>query len=89
VWVAEENVSSFINVWSQQLAWKIFTEKNFAYTEDGVLINSDQYNGLKSEEAREKMTEWLEKEKIGKKKINYKLRDWLVSRQRYWGARFL
>ena len=57
-----------------------------AYTEDGILLNSDKYNGLTSEEARKKLTEWLEKEGIGHGTINYKLRDWLVSRQRYWGA---
>jgi len=57
-----------------------------AYTEDGFLINSGNYDELSSGEAREKMIEWLEKEGLGSKKINYKLRDWLVSRQRYWGA---
>ncbi len=57
-----------------------------AYTEDGVLINSGEYNGLKSAEARKKMMAWLEREGIGERTINYKLRDWLVSRQRYWGA---
>ena len=57
-----------------------------AYTEDGVLINSGEYDGLASAEARKKLTQWLEKNEIGKKTINYKLRDWLVSRQRYWGA---
>ena len=56
------------------------------FTDDGVLINSGKYNGLTSEQAREKMAEWLEEEKIGARKINYKIRDWLVSRQRYWGA---
>lgn len=56
------------------------------FTSDGVLVNSEKYEGLTSKKAREKMTAWLEKEKIGKKKINYKIRDWLVSRQRYWGA---
>jgi leucyl-tRNA synthetase len=57
-----------------------------AFVEDGVLVNSGECNGLTSQEARQKMTKWLEKQGIGKKKINYKLRDWLVSRQRYWGA---
>jgi leucyl-tRNA synthetase len=61
-------------------------EKKETFTEDGVLINSENYNGLTSEEAREKMSEWLEERKIGGKKTNYRLRDWLVSRQRYWGA---
>jgi len=57
-----------------------------AYVEDGILVNSEKHDGLTSEKAREEMTKWLEKNKIGKRKINYKLRDWLVSRQRYWGA---
>lgn len=86
VWIKEEDVDSFINVWNQKLIWKKYKEGNFAYCDDGILIDSQGYSGLTSEKAREKMSNWLEKEKIGKKKINYKLRDWLVSRQRYWGA---
>jgi len=57
-----------------------------AYIDYGALINSGQFNGLKSEEAIKKITKWLEKNKLGKKTINYHLRDWLISRQRYWGA---
>jgi leucyl-tRNA synthetase/predicted alpha/beta hydrolase family esterase len=57
-----------------------------AFVKDGILVNSNNYNGLTSAEAQKKMTALLEKEGIGKKVINYKLRDWLVSRQRYWGA---
>jgi len=56
-----------------------------AYAEDGYLVNSEKYSGLSSEKARKKMALWLEKEKIGKKKVNYKMRDWVFSRQRYWG----
>jgi leucyl-tRNA synthetase len=56
------------------------------FTEDGIVVNSGEYSKLNSQEAREKMITWLEEKKIGEKKINYKLRDWLVSRQRYWGA---
>lgn len=59
---------------------------NFAFTEDGNLVNSNTYDKLTSEDAREKIIKWLEKNKLGFRKINYKLRDWLVSRQRYWGA---
>ena len=57
-----------------------------AYIDYGALINSGQFNGLKSEEAIKKITKWLEKNKLGKKTVNYHLRDWLISRQRYWGA---
>ncbi len=57
-----------------------------AYTKDGVLVNSGEFTGASSEEARAKMSEWLVKNKFGSKKVNYRLRDWLVSRQRYWGA---
>ncbi|KKS26508.1 MAG: Leucine-tRNA ligase [Parcubacteria group bacterium GW2011_GWA2_42_11] len=61
-------------------------DKDKAYTDDGILMNSGEYIGLTSAEARKKLTQWLEKEGIGDKKTNYKMRDWLVSRQRYWGA---
>lgn len=57
-----------------------------AYAKDGLLVNSGEFNGVPSSEAREKMSQWLEGKNIGFKKINYRLRDWLVSRQRYWGA---
>lgn len=60
------------------------TGKN-CFVDDGVVTYSGKYNGLKSSEAREKMTAWLEEKKLGKKKINFKMRDWVFSRQRYWG----
>lgn len=57
-----------------------------AFEEEGMLVNSGRlYNYLSSKKSREKLTERLEKEKIGKKKVNYKMRDWVFSRQRYWG----
>ncbi|MDT2841477.1 leucine--tRNA ligase [Vagococcus lutrae] len=56
-----------------------------AYTGDGVHINSDFLNGLEQEAAIEKMLGWLEEKEIGHKEVNYRLRDWLFSRQRYWG----
>ena len=56
-----------------------------AYTEDGLHINSQWLDGLGKQEAIDKMIAWLEEHKCGKKKISYKLRDWLFSRQRYWG----
>ncbi|MCK9456263.1 MAG: leucine--tRNA ligase [Candidatus Riflebacteria bacterium] len=57
-----------------------------AYTEYGILINSGEFTKQTSEQAIENMISWLETNKFGLGKINYKLRDWLISRQRYWGA---
>ena len=56
-----------------------------AYEGDGQLINSDFLNGLSVQEAKNKITDWLSLHKCGESKINYKLRDWVFSRQRYWG----
>ncbi len=56
------------------------------YTEYGKLINSKQFNGLMAEVAQEQILNYLEKRNLGYKKVNYRLRDWLISRQRYWGA---
>lgn len=57
-----------------------------AFIDDGILINSDEFTGLKSKDAREKIIAKFENLGIGKKVENFKLRDWGVSRQRYWGA---
>lgn len=59
-----------------------------AYTSkaEGTMINSGPFDGMPMDEAVEKVTDWLEEKGIGKKAINYRLRDWLISRQRYWGA---
>lgn len=59
-----------------------------AYTGEGEAINSDFLNGLGVEEAKDAIIEWLEENNYGKKAVNYKLRDWLFSRQRYWGEPF-
>ncbi|MBU0531318.1 leucine--tRNA ligase [Patescibacteria group bacterium] len=59
--------------------------KKEAYAGDGQAVNSDFLDGLDKEAAKKKMIEWLKKKKLGKAAINYKLRDWVFSRQRYWG----
>jgi len=71
---ANENVSDSINM------------DEGAYTEKGVLIDSGDFTGLTSEEALNSIAEFLQKEKKGRKTINYRLRDWGISRQRYWGC---
>ena len=53
---------------------------------EGVLVNSGEFDGLAASDAREKIVEWLESERLGAAKTTYKMRDWLISRQRYWGA---
>ena len=59
---------------------------NEAFCEDGVVINSEFLNGLSTDDAKNKMINYLEQNKIGISKIQYKLKDWLISRQRYWGT---
>jgi len=57
-----------------------------AYVDEGVLVNSGQFDGLHNVEAIEKITDWMEQKGIGHREVHYRLRDWLISRQRYWGA---
>lgn len=61
-------------------------EMTEAYTEPGIMVNSDQFIGLDSETAKQKITEEIKIRGIGDRTINYRLRDWGISRQRYWGA---
>jgi len=56
-----------------------------AYEGEGILINSGRFIGMRSEDARERMGQWLAKKDLAKKAVHYKLRDWIFSRQRYWG----
>ncbi|WP_300364666.1 leucine--tRNA ligase [Hydrogenimonas sp.] len=60
--------------------------ENEAYTEEGVLKNCGEFDGLVGQEARDAIMQWFEKKGLGKKVINFRLKDWGVSRQRYWGA---
>ena len=65
---------------------KAINIKDQAYTEDGYIVNSEFINDLTTEEAKRKIIQKLEEKKIGKSKITYRLKDWGVSRQRYWGC---
>jgi len=62
--------------------------ESIGFTGDGVSVNSDFLNGLPTPEAKKKILAWLDEKKLGRKTVNYKLRDWLFSRQRYWGEPF-
>ncbi|MCL6476194.1 MAG: leucine--tRNA ligase [Firmicutes bacterium] len=57
-----------------------------AYTGEGTMVNSGEFSGLPSEEGKKRIADWMEERGIGKRRVNYRLRDWLISRQRYWGA---
>ena len=72
-----------IQNWDQSLELE---EMKAAYVDDGIMSNSKQFDGMKSREAIDKVSEWMELKSIGKKTINYRLRDWGISRQRYWGT---
>ena len=61
-------------------------EMEKAYEEPGIMVNSGPFTGVKSEEGIKKVIDWLEEKGIGKRSVQYKLRDWLISRQRYWGV---
>jgi leucyl-tRNA synthetase len=60
--------------------------KQVCFTGEGVMMNSGEFTGLLGTEAGEKITAWLERRSAGRAKVNYKMRDWLISRQRYWGC---
>lgn len=61
------------------------TKEAYTDSNDGIMVNSEFLNGLEVEEAKEKISDYLEEKELGVKKTNYKLRDWVFSRQRYWG----
>ncbi|PIR79830.1 MAG: hypothetical protein COU25_03320 [Candidatus Levybacteria bacterium CG10_big_fil_rev_8_21_14_0_10_35_13] len=78
----DKNVKcSEYEIWLDRLS-----ERPSLFTDYGVLVNSDEYDGLNSQEAKNKLADLVEKEKIGIRKVNYHLRDWSISRQRYWGT---
>ncbi|TSD01937.1 MAG: leucyl-tRNA synthetase [Parcubacteria group bacterium Athens0714_25] len=86
VWIKKEDVAIFLNLKELKICWDAYLNGEHAFIEDGELVDSGEFTGLKSDEARERMTAWLEENKLGKRKINYRLRDWSISRQRYWGC---
>jgi len=84
-WVDKKAVAGFLNLKNNTFFWNTYLNGEEAVTSNGILINSGEFSDLASEEAIEKITQWLEKNNLGKKTIQYKLRDWVFSRQHYWG----
>lgn len=66
--------------------YQVVKIKNSCYTGTGIMINSGKWNGMESEKFKEEITKWLEKKELAVRATYFKLRDWLISRQRYWGA---
>lgn len=85
-WVKKEELIEYINLANQRFMAEMLINGERAITEEGELIDSGEFNGLKTEEAKVKITQKLQELGKGSAKTTYRLRDWLVSRQRYWGA---
>lgn len=87
LWIDESEIKYGFMCHAELDVWiKRLKKDEGVYTDYGVLVDSSEFTGLSSEEAKKKMAAWLEKKKIGKTQINYRLHDWSIGRQRYWGA---
>lgn len=86
VWLTPEEMESFRLPESHRYIWNELIGTQELFTGEGIMINSAQYDGLSTSDARERITADIEKAKAGEERTNYKIRDWLISRQRYWGA---
>jgi leucyl-tRNA synthetase len=85
VWYTKEEMLENMNKEHHKLVFDICVNGARPYTEDGILVNSDFLNGMNVKEAKEKAIEYIEKNKLGKRKTNYHMKDWAFARQRYWG----
>jgi len=81
----EPLVRNHKNMWDM-INGNSFYKGFVCYTNPGILVNSDKFSGMESGKAIDEITKYLEQKKLGRKTVNYKFRDWLVSRQRYWGT---
>jgi leucyl-tRNA synthetase len=86
-WVRKEEVANLITWDHHRWGWSEYLSDNVDFHGgEGIMVNSGQFDRLSSSDAREKIVEWLESEGFGESKTTFKIRDWSVSRQRYWGA---
>jgi len=84
-WLGENDVLSKVKDELHATSFGILLQ-GAIYHGEGVLINSDRFNGMNSADARESIVQWLSEQQLGESKTTYRMRDWLISRQRYWGA---
>jgi leucyl-tRNA synthetase len=84
-WLSEAEVIARIQDELHATSYQLLTQ-SACYHGEGQLVNSGKYDGMASHEARDKIIADLHEKKAGKERVNYKIRDWLISRQRYWGA---
>ena len=84
-WVNESELESVVEEPAHFHGYAML-ENDFVHVGEGLLVNSGQFDGISSDQAREEIVAWLEQQKLGNSKVQYKMRDWLISRQRYWGA---
>jgi leucyl-tRNA synthetase len=82
--VEKSDIQELLSFEQHLFQWNQFTNDS-AFMQDGILVDSATFSNMFSQEARIKLTEKAEQEGFGKKVTNYKLRDWIFSRQRYWG----
>lgn len=84
-WVDEKDLAETIEEPAHWHGYELLT-KELPYKKEGLMVHSGQFDGMPSSDAREQVVAWLEQQGVGKSKTTYKMRDWLISRQRYWGA---
>ena len=86
VWIDKDKLYDYINIESQKFQIDMyFNNKAYCDLNNSVSINSDFLTGIDSSDAKNKAIDYIEEHKLGERKVNYKLRDWVFSRQRYWG----
>jgi leucyl-tRNA synthetase len=84
-WLSQKDAEAKVTETLHAITYDLLV-KGECYRGEGIMTNSGKYDGMSSSEAREKIVADLEQQTIGKEVVNYKIRDWLISRQRYWGA---